>query len=72
MKALVVKRFGNPLEMIIEERPKPSAQEGFTLIRMHSATINQLSNTIRKGGSQSRARIRLDLPRSSRADSESG
>jgi NADPH2:quinone reductase len=49
MKALVVKRFGNPPEMIIEERPKPSAQAGFTLIRMHSATINQLSNTIRKG-----------------------
>jgi len=49
MKALVVKRFGNPPEMIVEERPKPSAQEGFTLIQMHSATINQLSNTIRKG-----------------------
>ena len=36
--------------MVVEERPKPSFREGFTLVRMHSATINQLSNTIRSGG----------------------
>lgn len=49
MKAVVVKRFGNPPEMVVEERPKPVLKDGFTLVRMHSATINQLSNTIRKG-----------------------
>jgi NADPH2:quinone reductase len=35
--------------MVVEERPKPSAREGCTLVRMHSATINQLSNALRKG-----------------------
>ena len=49
MKALVVKHFGNPPVMVVEERSIPSARAGFTLVRMHSATINQLSNTIRKG-----------------------
>jgi hypothetical protein len=29
--------------------PKPVLKDGFTLVRMHLATINQLSNTIRKG-----------------------
>ena len=50
MKAIVTKQFGNPPEMTIAERPKPTHRKGFTLIRMHSATINQLSNTIRQGG----------------------
>ena len=33
----------------VEERPVPVLKDGFTLVRMHSAAINQLSNTIRKG-----------------------
>lgn len=49
MKVIVVKKFGNPPEMVVEERAKPVLKDGFTLVRMHSATINQLSNTIRKG-----------------------
>lgn len=49
MKAVVIKKFGSPPEMAVEERPKPTFKEGFTLVRMHSATINQLSNTIRRG-----------------------
>lgn len=49
MKAVVTKRFGSPPEMAVEERPKPALKDGFTLVRMHAATINQLSNTIRKG-----------------------
>ncbi|MGW2328492.1 quinone oxidoreductase family protein [Streptomyces sp. NPDC001700] len=36
--------------MAVEERPKPVPREGFTLVRMRSATINQLSHTIRTGG----------------------
>ncbi|MFI6743227.1 zinc-binding alcohol dehydrogenase family protein [Nonomuraea sp. NPDC050451] len=49
MKAIVTRRFGSLPEMGVEERPKPVPREGFTLVRMRSATINQLSNTIRKG-----------------------
>jgi NADPH2:quinone reductase len=49
MKAVVTKKFGSPPEMSVEERPKPTFKDGFTLVRMHSATINQLSNTIRRG-----------------------
>jgi len=49
MKAVVTKHFGSPPEMAVEERPKPTFKDGFTVVRMHSATINQLSNTIRRG-----------------------
>jgi NADPH2:quinone reductase len=35
--------------MVVEERPKPARRDGFALVRMRSATINQLSNTIRTG-----------------------
>lgn len=49
MKALVTMKFGSPPQMAVEERPKPTFKEGFSLVRMHSATINQLSNTIRRG-----------------------
>jgi NADPH2:quinone reductase len=50
IKAIVTKTFGNRPEMVVEERPKPMSRDGFSLVRMHSATINQLSNTIRMGG----------------------
>ncbi|MFE2488287.1 alcohol dehydrogenase catalytic domain-containing protein [Streptomyces mirabilis] len=49
MKAIVTRRFGNPPTMAVDERPRPAVREGLTLVRMHSATINQLSNTIRRG-----------------------
>lgn len=49
MKAVDTQRHGDQPEMGVEERPKPVPREGFTLVRMRSATINQLSNTIRKG-----------------------
>jgi NADPH:quinone reductase len=49
MKAVVTKKFGSPPEMAVEERPRPTFKNGSTLVRMHSATINQLSNTIRRG-----------------------
>ncbi|MGI5430410.1 quinone oxidoreductase family protein [Streptomyces sp. CA-179760] len=49
MKAIVTRRFGNPPETVLEERPKPIPRAGFTLVRMRAATINQLSGTIRKG-----------------------
>lgn len=49
MRAVVVKKYGNPPEMVIEERAKPAPKDGFTLVRMHAATINPLSNFVRKG-----------------------
>lgn len=49
MKAVVVKKFGSLPEMAVEERPKPISKEGFTLIRMYTATINPLSNCVRMG-----------------------
>src|SRR5262245_12931369 len=49
MKAIVVRKFGSPPEMVVEDRPQPVPKDGFSLVRLHSATINQLSNTLRKG-----------------------
>ncbi|WP_029770592.1 zinc-binding dehydrogenase [Pseudogulbenkiania sp. MAI-1] len=49
MKAVVTKTFGNPPEMTVEERPKPTFKKGFSLVRMHSATINPFSNFLRRG-----------------------
>lgn len=49
MKALVLKQSGRPAQMVLEERSKPVAQPGFTLVRMHAATVNPLSSQIRAG-----------------------
>lgn len=49
MNAIVTKKFGSPPEMSVEERPKPTFKDGFTLVRMHAATINPFSNFLRKG-----------------------
>lgn len=49
MRAVVVKKYGNPPEMVIEERAQPVTKDGFTLVRMHAATINPLSNFVRRG-----------------------
>lgn len=35
--------------MVVEERPKPTFRDGYTLVRMHATTINPLSNFVRKG-----------------------
>ena len=50
MKALVVTRFGMPPETIVEERLVPVMRRRCSVVRMHAATINQLSNTVRSGG----------------------
>lgn len=49
MKALVLTYSGRPARMILEERAKPALKEGFTVVRMHAATVNPLSNLIRTG-----------------------
>lgn len=53
MKALVVTKAGSPPQTLIQERDKPEPKVGFTGVRMRTATINQLSNTIRSGGMSS-------------------
>ncbi|HEE9788568.1 TPA: zinc-binding alcohol dehydrogenase family protein [Enterobacter soli] len=50
MKAIVTKAFGLPPEMGIEEREKPAAKPGYSVVKMRAATINQLSNFIRQEG----------------------
>ncbi|MFC8146445.1 zinc-binding alcohol dehydrogenase family protein [Streptomyces paradoxus] len=50
MKAIVTRRVGNPPDMAVEERPAPVRRPGYSLVRMHAATINQLANSLRTGG----------------------
>ena len=49
MKALVATHFGASPQMRIEERHKPAPRDGFTLVKMHAATVNPLSNQVRSG-----------------------
>ncbi|CAM2188134.1 Zinc-binding alcohol dehydrogenase family protein [Paraburkholderia sacchari] len=49
MKAIVTTAFGNPPKTTIENRAKPTPREGYSLVRIHTATINQLSKYIRQG-----------------------
>ncbi|WP_205299986.1 zinc-binding alcohol dehydrogenase family protein [Pantoea sp. Tr-811] len=49
MKALVASRFGSPAEMTIEDRPMPSLKPGYSLVRIHAATVNPLSSQVRSG-----------------------
>lgn len=49
MHALVATHFGSPPQMRIELRDKPTAKDGFTLVRMHAATVNPLSHQVRLG-----------------------
>lgn len=49
MKSLVCTSFGATPSMVIEEHPKPLPRSGYALIKMHAATVNQLSGQIRRG-----------------------
>lgn len=50
MKAIVTYKRAPQPDMRVEERSVSQRTEGMSLVRMQSATINQLSNTIRTGG----------------------
>ncbi len=50
MKALVAKQFRTQPVFQIEDRSIPQVKPGFTLVKMHAATVNPLSNQIRLGG----------------------
>ena len=49
MKAIILKKAGNPPEMTITNKEKPILKKGFSLVKMKSITVSQLSNTIRIG-----------------------
>ncbi|QKZ04235.1 quinone oxidoreductase family protein [Pseudomonas eucalypticola] len=49
MKALVLNGTGEQPQMSVLNRPESSEQPGHTLVRVKTATINQLSNFIRTG-----------------------
>lgn len=49
MKALVATQFGSSPQMAIQERPEPIPQDGFTIVKMHAATVNPLSSQVRSG-----------------------
>lgn len=49
MKAIVLRHAGDQPDMVVEDRPQPDVRAGFSLVRMHAATVNPLSNWIRKG-----------------------
>ncbi|MFJ5031237.1 alcohol dehydrogenase catalytic domain-containing protein [Streptomyces sp. NPDC088560] len=49
MKAIATRRSGTPGEMTVEERPVPARRPGQTLVRVRTATINQLANSLRTG-----------------------
>ncbi|MFC3902108.1 NADPH2:quinone reductase [Acinetobacter marinus] len=49
MKALVVHQFGDTPNMQIETRHIPEIKPGYSLVKMHAATVNPLSHLIRSG-----------------------
>lgn len=49
MKALVAKTLGSFSQFEIEERGIPAPEHGYTLVRMHAATVNPLSNLVLTG-----------------------
>ncbi len=49
MKALVVKGFGTPPKMAIEDRERPKFVPGHSIVRVHAALVNPLSNQVRSG-----------------------
>jgi NADPH2:quinone reductase len=49
MRAIVVREFGGPDVMRVEERPKPQPGPGDVLVRVHTAGVNPVDAYIRSG-----------------------
>lgn len=49
MKALVAKQFGTPPDMVIEDRAAPTPLSGHSIVRIHAALVNPLSQQVRQG-----------------------
>ena len=50
MKAIVVREFGDPDVMKLEETPTPSPGPGQTLVRIKAAGVNPADTCARSGG----------------------
>lgn len=49
MKSLITETFGETPVMRVVDQAKPQFRDGFTLVRMHAATVNPLSHLVRSG-----------------------
>src|SRR5947207_7823405 len=49
MRAIVVREFGGPDVMHVEERPTPKPGPGDVLVRVHAAGVNPVDSYIRSG-----------------------
>ncbi len=49
MRAVLVRAFGEPSVMRVEEAPAPRAQDGQILVRLHAAGVNPVDAYIRSG-----------------------
>ena len=49
MRAIVVREFGGPDVMHVEERPTPKPGPGEVLVRVHAAGVNPVDAYIRSG-----------------------
>src|SRR4029453_14396263 len=49
MRAIVVREFGGPDVMRVEERPTPKPGPGEVLVRVHAAGVNPVDAYIRSG-----------------------
>ncbi|WP_433427558.1 hypothetical protein [Nonomuraea sp. CA-141351] len=68
---MVTRRFEALPEMVVGDCPKPVRRAGTSLIRMHSATIDQYSKTMRAGGF-SRVQAPAGVARQSRLGAGAG
>jgi NADPH2:quinone reductase len=50
MRAQVLKQFGGPENLVLEETPKPGVQPGTLLIKLAATSVNSLDIKIREGG----------------------
>ena len=61
MQALVLNKAGERPDMAIEDREVPQWRPGYSLIRVHAATVNPLSNWIRTGAMREGVSVPLVL-----------
>jgi NADPH:quinone reductase-like Zn-dependent oxidoreductase len=59
MAAVVIRQFGGPEVLRVEEVPRPSPGPGEILVRVHAAAINPVDTQARAHGDRSVAHVRL-------------
>jgi NADPH:quinone reductase len=51
MKAVVIRKFGGPEELVLTDAPKPQPAPGEVLVRVKAASVNPVDYKIRRNGS---------------------